>query len=484
MPGGRARPSQQPRSPSAPDSPPVAADWYVVTGDGTSALRIVPRLAVGESESGALALNDPDPGNQWIEFDLGDHGEPSVAVITRDKSLVVDGINRMRQRLCAGATLKLPRNTLYISRNSSLPAPSGPVLEVVPREVPDRPQDLVAPGWEEALEAVRRVDARLPADADSPVDADTPADAGHGVPAAASGNMDAGAPGDEVGPGSGGGPAVDWEAELDTVDATAADPSPDRRPMTAGPAPRRTRHRRKSSWNNLVLAAAFGVMVVAGAVALLAGTWLDGSEVTTGDAEPGVATEASGPPADGEPSPAAGAADSSAEAAGRDGSVAADGAVESGRTAADGGSAEAVRPAADGEAGLPSSGQAPPEEVVAPLREGEAAGGEPVADLDWRLIRARELMDAGYITYPPEDNAVAYLERLLATDPDHPRAMAMLDEATRELIDAAVRAHDQGLDFQARNTLEEVFGFNPDSQRAHRLWREWVGTERDTPAAE
>ena len=103
---------------------------------------------------------------------------------------------------------------------------------------------------------------------------------------------------------------------------------------------------------------------------------------------------------------------------------------------------------------------------------------DEAAPPEWRLTRARELMDAGYITYPPEDNAVAYLERLLAADPGNPRALEMLDEAGTRLIDAAVRAHDQGLDYEARNTLEEVFGFDPADERAHRLWREWVGTAR------
>jgi hypothetical protein len=97
---------------------------------------------------------------------------------------------------------------------------------------------------------------------------------------------------------------------------------------------------------------------------------------------------------------------------------------------------------------------------------------------DWRLVRARELLAAGYITYPPRDNAVAYLERLLAVDPNNAEAMALLDECTRQLIQAAVRAHDQGLDYEARNTLEEVLGFNPDNERANRLWREWVDAAR------
>jgi hypothetical protein len=120
-------------------------------------------------------------------------------------------------------------------------------------------------------------------------------------------------------------------------------------------------------------------------------------------------------------------------------------------------------------------------EAAAPLPTPEAE--DPAAPMrasppDWRLVRARELLAAGYITYPPRDNAVAYLERLLAVDPNNAEAMALLDECTRQLIQAAVRAHDQGLDYEARNTLEEVLGFNPDNERANRLWREWVDAAR------
>lgn len=106
-----------------------------------------------------------------------------------------------------------------------------------------------------------------------------------------------------------------------------------------------------------------------------------------------------------------------------------------------------------------------------------AVGGPRAADMEAfteELARARELLDAGHITYPPDDNAVALLTRIMEREPGHAQALALLGECTTRLIDAAVEAREQGLDYQARNLLEEVRGFNPDNERANRLWQEWI----------
>jgi hypothetical protein len=110
-----------------------------------------------------------------------------------------------------------------------------------------------------------------------------------------------------------------------------------------------------------------------------------------------------------------------------------------------------------------------------PARAGTASA--PAAD-DWRLTRARALLAQGNITYPPEANAVSFALDLLAEQPAHQGALAVLGEATNQLLTAAMQSYERGLDYQARNTLEEIFGFNPENRRARQLWREWVGTER------
>jgi len=116
-----------------------------------------------------------------------------------------------------------------------------------------------------------------------------------------------------------------------------------------------------------------------------------------------------------------------------------------------------------------------------PLTEAQA-GAPGEAPRDWpedeRLDRARVLLDQGYITYPPGGNAVALLVDVLEDHPGHPRAMDMLDESTVRLIEAARQARARGLDYEARNSLEEVLGFNPDNATANRLWREWIGEDR------
>lgn len=130
-------------------APAAFAEWYVVTRSGASAFRITPGLTVGETDTGALALNDPKAGHQWVEFVLADYGEPLANIVTRDKSLRVGDSTCLRHPLQAGATLKLPNNTLHISRDISTSPTTGTVVEVVHREIPEPLQNLMGPAWEE-----------------------------------------------------------------------------------------------------------------------------------------------------------------------------------------------------------------------------------------------------------------------------------------------------------------------------------------------
>jgi hypothetical protein len=62
---------------------------------------------------------------------------------------------------------------------------------------------------------------------------------------------------------------------------------------------------------------------------------------------------------------------------------------------------------------------------------------------------------------------------LLADQPAHAEALALLEECANRLIVQAISAKGRGADFEARNTLEEVLSFSPENERALRLQREW-----------
>jgi hypothetical protein len=137
-------------------SSPALEEWYVVIGDGDSAaIRMTSGLAVGETESGDLAINDPDGRCQWVEFVLADDGEPWAAIVTRDKSLSVAGRTCLRHPLEVGATLQLPHTKLYISRDILTPTLSGTVIRVVHRDIPHLRDHLPGSEWEESLDAIR-----------------------------------------------------------------------------------------------------------------------------------------------------------------------------------------------------------------------------------------------------------------------------------------------------------------------------------------
>jgi tetratricopeptide (TPR) repeat protein len=94
------------------------------------------------------------------------------------------------------------------------------------------------------------------------------------------------------------------------------------------------------------------------------------------------------------------------------------------------------------------------------------------------LERAAQLLDEGEITMPPRNNAVALLQRVLEIAPDHPEARAMLEQCSEHLVSRASAYQQRGMEFEARNTLEEVFAFDPGHREANRLWDAWVGRPR------
>lgn len=107
------------------------ADWYLVSDDGASALRLKDGLALGESEAGVIALNAPDAERRWISFAMGGGEGPRMEVISPHYRLRLDdGETALQFPLEPGATLRLPHNVLYISRDVSVGDQTGLVVEV------------------------------------------------------------------------------------------------------------------------------------------------------------------------------------------------------------------------------------------------------------------------------------------------------------------------------------------------------------------
>ena len=95
-----------------------------------------------------------------------------------------------------------------------------------------------------------------------------------------------------------------------------------------------------------------------------------------------------------------------------------------------------------------------------------------------RMANARALLDAGQITEPPGNNAVYELKIVLYREPANETALALMGEAAERMLVAATTAYDAGLEFEARNLLEELLAFHPDHAEANRLWAEWTGSPR------
>lgn len=367
---GRIPPKSAGPLPVRPSAPGGDGEWYAVTDDGGSALRIRSGLHIGETEHGALVFNDGLRGRRWVVLEItADGGCVAHAADETHRLVDEDGRTHRQYALSPGATLAFPGNTLRISEHIARPAQPGPRLAVqgaaeATAEPADRTADAAA------------VDATGPAEPAAPSTASPP-------------------------------PVHEPEPE-------AAPAQPLRR------------------WKVGAGVAAGGSLIAA----LLVWPFLQdrpNAPSTATVAEPVVAPvePVEIPPV-------------------------------------------ARRPVAVPLVPIDLDGLPPPRLLPAPAvaaAEESAAAAEPVFAAE--LGRARELLEAGYITYPPDDNAVAVLIGILQRQPGHAEAMAMLGECTTRLIDAAIEAREQGLAYEARNLLEEVRGFNPDNERANRLWREW-----------
>ncbi|MCR9258739.1 MAG: hypothetical protein NXH95_03390 [Pseudomonadaceae bacterium] len=91
------------------------------------------------------------------------------------------------------------------------------------------------------------------------------------------------------------------------------------------------------------------------------------------------------------------------------------------------------------------------------------------------LERATTYLQQGLITQPEDGNAVQELSNILWQDPTNKEAFDLMGEATTRLIDAAVEAHSAGFEYEARNLIEEVLGFNPQHPQANAYKQEWAG---------
>ncbi len=119
--------------------PAASADggWFVSSPDGSSAIRIVPGLRIGETDIGVIALNDPMAGRQLIRFDVTAADGTWLELMSADHKMVTrDGASIRRERVSPGLLVVLPSNRLVISPGIAGCEPNGSSVEVMAAAVP------------------------------------------------------------------------------------------------------------------------------------------------------------------------------------------------------------------------------------------------------------------------------------------------------------------------------------------------------------
>jgi tetratricopeptide (TPR) repeat protein len=106
-----------------------------------------------------------------------------------------------------------------------------------------------------------------------------------------------------------------------------------------------------------------------------------------------------------------------------------------------------------------------------------------IAAVDRLLSEAGQMLADGYVTEPPEQNAVARLLEVLRIDPNNSRARDMLTQAANRLADVAREAYAAGMRQEARLYLELALTVTPDVQEWRSLRDAWASEAGTASAA-
>ena len=89
------------------------------------------------------------------------------------------------------------------------------------------------------------------------------------------------------------------------------------------------------------------------------------------------------------------------------------------------------------------------------------------------LREAEELLRQGFVTEPPEQNAVSLLREVERLDPGNDRAEALLKQAAARLVEVAMEAQSVGLEDEAKQYLELALTVTPDVPAWRALRESW-----------
>lgn len=116
-----------------------------------------------------------------------------------------------------------------------------------------------------------------------------------------------------------------------------------------------------------------------------------------------------------------------------------------------------------------------PEESLAQIRRRVQAERDRRTLIAANLKEARELIGLGYLTEPPERNAVARLREVQQVDPGNPVAADLMSECAQRLAAVAMEAYEHGMVDPAKQYLDLALAITPDVSSWIALRESWEG---------
>ncbi len=112
-----------------------------------------------------------------------------------------------------------------------------------------------------------------------------------------------------------------------------------------------------------------------------------------------------------------------------------------------------------------------------------SAEEQRIASVQRLLAEAEKLLNEGFVTEPPEQNAVARLLEVLRVAPGNDAALALLKSAAERLAAVAREAYDVGMRVEARHYLELALTVTPDVQEWRDLRDAWAAEAASATAS-
>lgn len=397
--------------------------WYAIGIDGSSTLRIQNKLAVGELEDGTLVLDDSHHDNQWACLSIDPSGKLLLAATHEHYHLRINDQTKKIHTVLPGSLIQLPKNQFFISNSLFGSAQDDLIIDIIAN---DSSETLPEPDNTEA--EITHADDRSSQNISQSTTHTSPISVSltHRCQETS--------------------PSPDDNKKTDSKQPPTERPTQPEKQSTENSNQDGCQKNQEITTQKKHFIIGTAIIVILTIITVVAFSFLELSH-TQAQSEEAQKTNSAGEESEPNPPMVSTFTPASSDIPSLD--------------------------LLDESEPLPDDTKTTPANDISPLTKEQNSTAKE--NEDWRLIHAKKRIQATEIISPPGKNAVALLSSFLEDFPQHEQAKGLLAHCADILIEQAEKDYAQNKKFEARNTLEEVFAFDPQNSQALQLWEIWYG---------